>query len=330
MTIGWGIIGCGDVVRKRVAAAIQAHPECRLLAACRRDDAKLNAFCDDFQVAHRFQNADQLIGRKDIDAVYIATPVHLHASQAIAAMQAGKHVIVEKPMALNPSECQAMLKAAEATGRKLSVAYYRRFYPAYQRIKQLLTSGKLGDLLCINIVTSAPLPSPEDDGYWRVDLKQGGGGPLMDVGSHRIDLLIDLLGMPTNVQAITSKVAASYESENIAGLTLQFGTGAQVSLQCLFGAASDPDQWTMIGTQAIVEATPLNAGKLRILTGNSVNEEEHPPHDNFNVPLISDFVEAITSDRNPLIDGQSGMAVNAVMDEAYAVSRAKTDSLGKG
>jgi len=317
MTIRWGIIGCGDVVRKRVASAILGHSQSELVAACRRNEQKLNSFCDEYDVPQRFASAEQLIAADGIDAVYIATPVNLHAPLAIAAMQAGKHVLVEKPMAISPKECEQMLAASESTGRQLGVAYYRRFYPVYLRMKKLLDEAALGNLLSIQIVTSAPLPPPGSDGFWRVDLKQGGGGPLMDVGSHRLDLLIDMLGMPQAVSARTSRVAASYESENVASLLMEFGGGTQVSLTCLFGAATDPDVWTMVGTKAIVEATPLNSGKLRTIRGDSTSEEHHPPNPNFNIPLIEDFVEAIQKQTQTAVCGKSGLAVNQIMAMAY-------------
>ncbi len=321
MKIRWGIVGCGDVVNKRVAAAIRENPDSQLIAASRRDIHKLNAFCDRFDVPRGYTDATQMIKADDIDAVYIATPVYLHAPQTIAALEAGKHVLVEKPMAMNPHECQQMLQAAEKADRRLGVAYYRRFYPAYQQMKAWLESGELGDLLSVNIVTSAALDMPPgEDGYWRVVQAEGGGGPLMDVGSHRLDLLVDLLGMPQAVGAIHTQVAARYEAENVTTLSAQFAGGTQVSLQCLFGAAVDPDQWTLVGTRGVIEASPLNEGRLVLRRPDGQLVQESPPAENFNAPLIADFVAAIQENRPPKVDGQAGLKVNQIIEQAYSSS----------
>jgi len=317
-TIRWGIVGCGDVVRKRVADAIKQDPGSALVAGCRRDLQKLNAFCQAYQVERGYTEASSLISADDLDAVYIATPVYLHAEQTIAALEAGKHVLVEKPMAMNDAQCQQMIDAARRNDRRLGVAYYRRFYPVYQRMKAMLAQNELGSLLGLNIVTSAPIDmQPGEDGYWRVELEQGGGGPLMDVGSHRLDLLIDLLGTPKNVLAHHSRVDQSYESENVSSLLLEFDGGVQVTLKCLFGAAVDPDVWTMIGTTGIAHATPLNGGKLMLARPGETTHEEHPPHENFNAPLIADFVAAIAEGRPPQVDGSAGLQVNQAIGQAY-------------
>lgn len=322
MSIHWGIIGCGDVAKKRVAAAIQADPESRLIAACRRDEQQLNEFCDRFEISHRYLHDVDLLKNDQIDAVYIATPVSLHLPQTLAALEAGKHVLVEKPMAMTTAECQQMEEEAHAAQKVLSVAFYRRFYPAYRRIKQIVAEGTLGDLLAVNIVTSAPLDmAPGEDGYWRVLLEHGGGGPLMDVGSHRLDLLLDLLGPVKSVKAETSKVAVDYESENVATLALSFGGGVQCGLQCLFGAAVDPDVFTMVGTRGTLDVTPLNEGTLRLTTAEGTTEEKLPPAENFSGPLIADFVSAIEQVRDPLVTAKHAIAVNQVMEQAYRSAR---------
>ena len=122
-TIRWGILGCGDIANKRVAEAIQIDPNSELVAACRRDESRLSQFCDQFQVPKAFDNSSDLIACEEIDAVYVATPVHLHLPNVLASAAAKKHVLVEKPMGLNESECQQMIAACEQAGVTLSVAY---------------------------------------------------------------------------------------------------------------------------------------------------------------------------------------------------------------
>ena len=109
MKIRWGIIGCGDIAHKRVADAIRQQPESRLLAACRRNQEKLSSFCQKYEIPRSYSEANQLLSDPDIDAVYLATPVNLHCPHAVAAAQQGKHVLVEKPMAMSVAECEKWL-----------------------------------------------------------------------------------------------------------------------------------------------------------------------------------------------------------------------------
>ncbi|UUO05647.1 Gfo/Idh/MocA family oxidoreductase [Blastopirellula sp. J2-11] len=321
VTVRWGILGCGDVVRKRVAAAIQAVDGCELLAACRRDADSLKTFCDEFSVPRGYPSADQLLADEEINAVYIATPVHLHLPQTLAALAAGKHVLVEKPMALTPTECELMINAAKEINRTLGVAYYRPFYPAIERLGQLIQTGQLGKVLAVQIACSAPIVLEEDGSLpWRVKSQEGGGGPVMDVGSHRIDVLLRLFGDVIDIRGICSRKSPD-AVENVATFALRFDDGPQASVTCLFDAVHDPDSWTVIGTQGIVDATPLNSGRLVIRTCDGDQVEHHPPHANYNVPLIADFVAAIEEGRPPHVSGEDGLRVNEVIEQIYRDAR---------
>ena len=146
----------------------------------------------------------------------------------------------------------------------------------------------------------------------------------MDVGSHRIDLLIDLLGEPVRVDAHCSQRSLFYgvdDVDDVETLTLIFEGGPQATLQCLFGTPVDPDVFQIIGTEGYLEATPLNDGQLTIKTAVGVTHESHPPHKNFNSPLIADFVNAVQKGDEPLIDGRSGLKVNHVMEQAYLAAK---------
>jgi predicted dehydrogenase len=314
----WGIIGCGDVVWKRVAAAIQNDGQSELVALCRRDPQKLAAFCDQFGVDRSSTQADALINAPDIDALYIATPVHLHRPQTIAAARAGKHVLVEKPMALCTAECDEMIAACREADVRLGVAYYRPFYPVVRRISELVANGTIGSVLSVSAVTSTPCAMrPGDDGYWRVIPGEGGGGALMDVGSHRLELFLRMFGPIIGVKAFCGTVAVDYESENVASLILQFESGIQGTLQCFFGTDTDQDEFAVLGTRGRLTSRLLNDGRLLIEQNAATSVEQHPPHSNFNSPLIADFVTAILEQRQPTVTGEHGREVNRIMELAY-------------
>ncbi|HEY6403168.1 MAG TPA: Gfo/Idh/MocA family oxidoreductase, partial [Blastocatellia bacterium] len=140
----WGLIGCGDISRKRVAPALRGVPECELIAVSRARAGLAEAFANEFGAKRWYGDWRELIADDEIDAVYIATPVYLHAEQTVAAAEAGKSVLCEKPMAMNPDECKQMIAACEVEGVALGVAYYRRFYPAIRRVKEIVASGEIG------------------------------------------------------------------------------------------------------------------------------------------------------------------------------------------
>lgn len=321
MTVRWGIIGCGDVARKRVAGAIQNDPNSRLAAVCRRDEVKLRDFAKDFEVPMATTSADELITSTEIDAVYVATPVHLHYPQTRAAAQAGKHVLVEKPMAMSVAECDEMIAACQNANVQLGVAYYRPFYPVIHRMRDLIDAGEIGKVLSVSATTCTPFAiNPGDDGYWRVLPESGGGGALMDIGSHRLDLFLRMFGAVVDVKAQCGTVAAAYEADDVATLALQFESGVHGILHCCFGAETDPDEFAVLGTKGRLVSRPLNRGELIIERGSDRVLEQHPPATNFNAPLIADFVAAIGSSHSLTVSGKAGRDVNLVMEQAYADS----------
>ena len=317
MPIRWGLLGCGDIANKRVADAILRDEKSELVAACRRDENQLRSFSDAFSIPHVTTSADELIGRTDLDAIYIATPVDLHCPQTIAAAESGKHVLVEKPMAISADQCKQMIDACDRAGVTLGVAYYRRFYPMVLRMAQLLKQGVIGRPLSILATTGNPNRFPPGD--WRVDLSRGGGGPLMDIGSHRLDLFRMLLGPINGVQ---SNLIASpdYEAEQVATLLTDFESGAQGVLQCYFGAAETPDRLEIIGDKGRLSTEVLNGAELLIATAESRSIEAHPPHQNLHAPLIADFSQAVEQNRSPAVTGPEAMATNEVIAKAYRMA----------
>lgn len=318
MKIRWGVLGCGDVVRKRVARAILGEPRSALVAACRRHPERLREFAEHFGVERASTDAAEVLSDPGIDAVYIATPVHLHAPQTVAAAERGKHVLVEKPMAMSTAECDEMIAACRQHGVRLGVAFYRRFYPMVARMEELIAAGEIGRPLSVSAVTSNSFAiDPGDDGYWRVLPAEGGGGSLMDIGSHRLNLFLHLFGEIDVVKACCDTVAASYAAEDCASLVLRFRSGPHGSLQCFFGTGVGADEFTIIGTRGKLQASPLNGSELEVVAGSRHRLETHPPPENFNAPQIADFVSAILDDRPPRVTGEEGRRTSEVMERAY-------------
>lgn len=317
--VRWGLIGCGDIAAKRVAGALGDAEGSGLVAVARRR-AELAA---DFATRHgatRWYAAWQDLLRDDeIDAVYIATPVSLHADQTVAAAEAGKHVLCEKPMALDPTECERMLSAARTNGVVLGVAYYRHHYPVIARLRQLLASGEIGHPVVAHVQAFEWFDPPADHPRtWLLKKDVSGGGPMFDFGCHRIEVLLDLLGPVDEVHGFPANVFFhDREVEDTCTAHLRFSNGAQAIVTVTHAAREPRDTLEIFGTMGSAHVEILNSGGLRIVTSADVREEWHPPLANLHQPLVEDFVAAIRAKREPAVTGAIGLAVARVVDAIY-------------
>lgn len=199
----WGIIGCGQIAHDRVLPAIDLAKNGETVALFDPDPARVARALLKAPNAATYDAIEGILGDANVDAVYIATPNFLHAEQTIAAAEAGKHVLVEKPMALDAAQGRLMVEAAERAGVKLMVAYMTLFNPAFQAAKRLVEDGALGEVVSARGRHSYRM-SPESlsaANVWRLDPRHG-GGPLMDVGVYSIFTLRELTGSrPRSVSA---------------------------------------------------------------------------------------------------------------------------------
>jgi predicted dehydrogenase len=318
--VGWGLIGCGDIARKRVAPALRDLGNCELVAVSRFDAARAEEFAREFGARRWHADWRRLIEDPEVEAVYVATPVHLHAAQAIAAMEAGRHVLCEKPMALGVAECASMNAAARANGVRLGVAYYRRFYPAVERVRGLLSSGEIGTPVVAQMNAFERFePGPENPRRWLINKELSGGGPMFDFGCHRVEVLLNLLGRAVEVKGMTSNVVFEREVEDTACALLKFEGGAQAVISVTHAARVPQDTLEIFGDAGSVRIDVLNEGRLRIRTAEGEREEVHAPHANLHQPLIDDFARAVVEGRPPLVDGATGQAVSEVLELIYKV-----------
>jgi 1,5-anhydro-D-fructose reductase (1,5-anhydro-D-mannitol-forming) len=180
----WLVIGVGDITTKRVLPAILAEERSRLVGIVTRDPAKAAPY----QVAV-FTTLEAALRESDAAAVYVASPVFLHAPQSISALSALRHVLCEKPMAMNLAEAERMVAQARASRRTLGVAYYRRGYPKVHRAMELIRRGAIGQPVLAWTTCHTQPVATDSDRSWLLDPTRAGGGPLYDIASHRIDIL---------------------------------------------------------------------------------------------------------------------------------------------
>ena len=318
----WGLIGCGDIARKRVAPALNDLPTCELVAVSRANFDKAESFAREFGAKRWYRDWQELVADEEIDAVYIATPVNLHAAQTIAASEAGKHVLCEKPMAMSTLECDPMIAACEANHVKLGVAYYRHHYPAIDRIKVILRTNEVGRAVIAQVNAFERFaPEGEHPRRWLLEKEFSGGGPMMDFGCHRIEVLINLFGSVKEIKSIIGNVLFDREVEDTATALLQFEDGPQAALSITHAAAEPQDTLDIFCSDGSIHVAALNEGKVKVRTCKGERVEVHQPHANLHQPLIADFVEAVLNNRAPQVDGDLGREVAKINEEIYRSAR---------
>mgnify|MGYP006291113873 FL=1 len=225
--VNWGIIGCGDVTEVKSGPPLQQIKHSNLVAVMRRTASKAEDYAKRHNVSRWYTSARKLIHDPDINAVYVATPPESHAEYTIQALKAGKPVYVEKPMALNFTECQKMIDAAERYQTPLFVAYYRRALPGFLKVKALVDQGAIGNVRFVSIELFQK-PSKADmefDTDWRVIPELSGGGYFLDLAAHQLDFLDYVFGPVIKVKGIAGNQAGLYEAEDIVSGSFLFDDG---------------------------------------------------------------------------------------------------------
>lgn len=320
-SLAWGLVGAGDIARKRVAAALAAlAPEATLLGVASRRKGPAEQLAREHGASRVFRDWRALLADPEIEAVYVSTPVDLHAEITIAAARAGKHVLCEKPMALSHRECREMVRVSRRAGVRLGIAYYRRFYPVVRRMRELLRAGAIGrpalaEVLAAERFNPVGRAAPR---RWLVQKERSGGGPMMDFGCHRLDLLLYLLGDIGTVRAqLSNRLFRKRNVEDHATALLSFTSGATghiTASHCLGGSA---DSFAVRGTAGSLVAANLNSGVLEITTASGTTREELPPHANLHFPLVEDFNRAVLAGKDPLVTGEEGARTSRVLDRIY-------------
>jgi len=238
-TVKWGVLGSGGIARRRTIPEGLVPADNARLVAVYDVNAATNA-----EVARQLgvtaaRSVEELLGA-DLDAVYLATPPAVHREQTLACARAGKHVLCEKPLGLTVAGAEAMLAACTQAGVRLGTAFMMRFHAQHQAALQLLQDGKLGKPVFARAQLSCwypPIP-----GAWRQDPALGGGGSLIDMGGHCLDLLEMFFGSVSAVNCFTNRTVHDYASEDSAVATLQFANGALGVVDACFCVPDEASQ----------------------------------------------------------------------------------------
>ena len=319
-TIQWGIIGCGAVTELKSGPAFNKVEGSKLYAVVRRDAEKAHDYAMRHHVPVWYNDASQLINDPNVNAIYVATPPDTHARYAIEAMQAGKPVYVEKPMALTPEECAEMNAVSQQTGVPLFVAYYRRTLPGYLKVKELVDEGVIGKPLMVNIqLMRPPLPEEKDsvNQSWRVNPQMAGGGIFYDLASHQLDFLDFLFGPIEHCSGNVSNLGGFYHAEDTISASFNFANGVVGCGLWSFVAseASRRDIMEVIGTKGRIVFSGFDHQPIQLFSDSGNIEFPYLNPENIQYNMIKHVTDAIRHHKSTVSTGISAARTNWVMQQ---------------
>ena len=318
--INWGIIGCGDVTEIKSGPAFNKVPNSVLQAVMRRNAEKVKDYAIRHNVPRYYTDANELLADPLINAIYIATPPDSHESYAIAALEAGKAVYVEKPMTLNRSSARRMVDAAAKTKGKLVVAHYRRAQPIYLKIKELLDGEVIGKLLYAKLdyrrkpATDAELADPKT--AWRYDPAISGGGLFHDLAPHQLDLAYYFFGIIKDAHGVSSNRSRLYPADDLVTGNILFESGVQFSGSWCFTAApeQEEDACEIFGTEGSIRFSVFNQQKILLTTNSGQGVFHFAALQHVQQPMIEKVVSYFLDEGPNPCTAEDGYAVMEVMD----------------
>lgn len=321
----WLVVGTGDIAIKRVIPAIESETRSSLAAVCDKVEARALAAAAP-RGLRAYTDYEAALADRDLDAVYLCTPVSLHVPQAIAALRAGKHVLVEKPVALSYPEAQTLVAGAARSDRRCGVAYYRRLAPKYAMARDMLARGEFGKVVLVRMTYYSWFnPSKDDPKYWRVVPERSGGGPISDMGTHMFDVLIGLFGMPETVFAKAGTLVQPYAVEDSSVAILTMPGGTQVLASFHWNSKTWSHEFEIVGTEARVKWHPYDGDSVVKTVGRETVEVPAPNAKNVHAPLVEDFVSAVADHRPPAVTAAEAAKTNAVIDALYRSARERRE-----
>lgn len=316
--ISWGFIGCGEVAELKSGPAFNDVTGSHVEAVMSRTEERARSYAERHGVSKWYTDAQKLIDDPNVNAIYVATPPSSHATFAIMAMRAGKPVYVEKPLASNYEDCARINRISEDTGVPCFVAYYRRYLPYFQRVKEIINSGQIGQVAYVQVRFTTP-PRPEDyqeNKPWRLIPDIAGGGYFYDLAAHQLDLLQDLFGVIVRAHGYKTNRAHLYDAEDTVSASFSFENGLVGSGSwCFVGHESArEDRIEVVGDKGMVSFSVFSYEPIRLVTsyGEQFIEVENP--DYVQLPLIKSVIEDLQGFGMCRCTSVSATPVNWVMD----------------
>lgn len=318
--IKWGFIGCGEVTEKKSGPAFGKVEGSQVVAVMSRQADKARSYAERHGIGRWYSDAQALIDDPDVNAVYVATPPSSHATYAIIAMRAGKPVYVEKPLAAAYEDCARVNRVSEQTGVPCFVAYYRRYLPYFEKVREVVDSGLLGKVMSCQVRFAVP---PRDMDYkagdalpWRLQPDISGGGYFYDLAAHQLDMLQHFFGVITEASGMYANRGGLYGAEDTVAACFRFENGLPGSGSWCFVAheSAKEDRIEIVGDKGQISFSVFNYSPIRLQTSAGVEHIDIPNPPHVQQPLIANVVRHLQGIDVCTCTSVSATPVNWVMD----------------
>ncbi|GGD57625.1 Gfo/Idh/MocA family protein [Paenibacillus nasutitermitis] len=338
-----GIIGAGNIGTVHMGEFSKLSGECEIAGVTDLDLSRAEQRAGEFKIAKVFQSNDDLINSPDIDAVIIGVPNQFHAPLAVQALEAGKHVLLEKPMGLHVDAARQIVKASRLSDKTLMVAHQMRWESVPMQIKQQVEAGELGDIYTAKAGWFRRKGIP-GWGTWFTQKEQSGGGPLIDIGVHLLDLALHLMGSPKPVAVSGATYAkfgpdrrgigtwgtpdwdGHYDVEDFGTALIRMEDGSTLTLEVSWAVHMDTDNSPFIHLMGTDGGASYRGSQGKLLTEKFMRpidtELDTPDNDEgARLRLSRHFLECIRDGKQPLTTAMTGFTSNLVLDAIYESSR---------
>ena len=321
--VRYGIIGFGGFAERSIAPAIQASPNSELIAIQKRSLVAAEEKAKVYSIPMAFATVEEITSCSDIDAVYIVSANAAHCKETLTAARHGKHVLVEKPMAMNVHEAASMIEACSKAGVKLMVGHMLRLSPLSVRMKALIDSGTIGTVTYAR--ADFMYNASVSQRLWVKNQEVAGGGPVFDIGVHCLDTLKFILNDEvTGTKAFLSPIPADGRTEDTASITLQFSRGAVGAIYCSYATSFRRTFMEIVGTAGTLSAFDFTHNNavvtLTLTTGKdgkkARTETEEIEIPNLHVTQVTAFSSSILNRTESPIPGEIGLSNQKVLDAA--------------
>jgi predicted dehydrogenase len=317
-----GLVGVGAVAQIAHIPTLKRTEGLELAALCDRDPEKAARVAQKFQIPRVHARFDDMLADDEIDAVDICTPNFLHAPMASAALEAGKHVLSERPLARSAEEAAAMAKTAKKADRILMCAVQHRFRPDAQLLRTFVAKGELGDIYYAKAGWLRQRTEWDSD-EWRRQKRESGGGVVLDLGFQMLDLALWVMGSP-KVETVSASVHRSSkgEVEDSASALLRLDTGSALTLELTWGLLMEKDfaYLNLFGSGGAALLNPLRMHKG--MHGSLVNvtptlDSARNQYKHSQEAQVEHFVESLRKGTRPMGDAEEMLPVMQLMDALY-------------
>ena len=320
-SIRWGMIGCGDVTEVKSGPAFNKVNDSSLVAVMRRDGEKAKDYAVRHHVPKWYNDANELINDAEVNAIYIATPPAFHEEYAIAAINAGKPVYIEKPMAVNYASANMIVKLAEEKNVKVAVAHYRRGQPLFNKVKQLLAERMIGDIRFAKLefykksLDKEALQIPKV--AWRVNPEIAGGGLFHDIAPHQIDLMYWFFGEVEKAFGYATNQGGLYEADDIVAGNILFKSGVIFNGLWCFNVAEEnvKDLCEIHGSEGMMRFPIFEHKKIEVIKNGKTEEILFEPLQHVQQPLIQKVVNYFLGKGENPTPAKEGALVMHLLDE---------------